>query len=366
MKTPLLSILLSGLSCALPSAIQITHANDETPASAEHTPWHLKPELVQPFWVGDTVYGESVLFLADADRPASASLMFPPTEVLAVTSSDGATKFESGRDYLLDGKDQPGRLILTPDSRIPAFQQQDLRRAPGSQKYRLTHRDGNGEILFGGQLEYHAMQVTVTYRHAVAPLTFPVPAFDGAALPRSINQLRQKDPLSIVVLGDSISSGCNASGWGGGAPFQPAYPELLPLILERYSGAKVSLTNLSVGGMSTPWGITMADQVAATEPDLVVIAFGMNDATGRPAAEYKANTQAMMEAIRGKRPQAEFILVATMRGNSDWTLLKPELFGQFRDALLELKQPGVAVADLTSIWDAFLQQKNDSDLTGNG
>ncbi|MCA9062057.1 MAG: SGNH/GDSL hydrolase family protein [Planctomycetaceae bacterium] len=335
-----------------------------------HT-WKVQPELLQPFWLGNTVYGESVLFVREEDSSVSAPLLYPPSRIVRVSSSDGATVYEEGRDYRFETTDRAdgvvgGRLTLTADSRIPSFAPGDLRREPGTQKYRLTHRDGNGEILFGAQLEYHTMQTVVTYEHKTVPPWFPAPRFDETALPRSIGRLRRKDALSVVVLGDSISTGCNASGWADGAPFQPAYPELLQLMLQRYAGSDVSLTNLSVGGMSTPWGITMVDKVAAATPDLVVIAFGMNDASGRPADEFQANTQAMIDGIRSQCPDVEFILVAGMLGNRDWTVLKQELFPQFRDALNRLRQPGIAVADLTSVWTAFLERKRDFDLTGNG
>jgi hypothetical protein len=46
--------------------------------------------------------------------------------------------------------------------------------------------------------------------------------------------------------------------------------------------------------------------------------------------------------------------------------LKPDLFPQYRDALTQLGQPGIAVADMTSIWETLLTIKQDWDLTGNG
>ncbi len=55
-----------------------------------------------------------------------------------------------------------------------------------------------------------------------------------------------------------------------------------------------------------------------------------------------------------------------MLGNKDWVRLKQELFPQYRDALAELTGPGVALADLTSVWTELLKFKQDWDLTGNG
>lgn len=351
-------LLLTILLCALTWRSSIA----DEPA---RTDWKYEPRLLRPFWQGETVEGESVLFIRDdATGEARAAVLFPIAEVLTVRNSAGNETYEEGRDFVW----KPGsrEIVLPAGSRIVAKTPQELRRPAKSQKYELTHRDGNGEIFFGGELEYHAMQTCITYRHAPNQWSGPVPTFDAAALPKTIERLRGRQPLSIVLLGDSISTGCNASGWANGVPFQPAYPELLRQHLEASYGGKVTLTNLSVGGTSTPWGITMVDKVVEYQPNLVILAFGMNDSAGRSAEEYKANTQAMIDKIHETLPDAEFILVASMLGNRDWIRLKHEVFPQYRDALASLCEPGIALADMTSIWTEFLERKLDWDLTGNG
>jgi hypothetical protein len=42
------------------------------------------------------------------------------------------------------------------------------------------------------------------------------------------------------------------------------------------------------------------------------------------------------------------------------------MFPQYRDALAEFVGPGVALADVTQVWDVLLKSKHDLDLTGNG
>jgi lysophospholipase L1-like esterase len=126
------------------------------------------------------------------------------------------------------------------------------------------------------------------------------------------------------------------------------------------------MKNLAVGGTDTSWGLTQMDKVVEAKPNLVILAFGMNDSAGRPAKDYQANTKSMIAKIRAKLPDAEFILVASMLGNRDWVRLKHELFPQYLDALKELVEPGVALADMTSIWSGFLELKQDWDQSGNG
>jgi len=327
--------------------------------------WKYKADLLRPFWQGTVMQGESVLFIRDETTGEShASVLFPILDVPVIHNSSGTVTYEAGRDFLWNRESR--EIILPSDSRIPSRTTQELRRPAKSQKYELTHRDGNGEIFFGSRLEYAEMQVCVTYSHAPDLWDGEVPKFDRASLPRTIDRLLSRKPVSIVVVGDSISAGCNASGWAEGVPFQPAYPELLRRNLaERFQG-QVTMANPSVGGTDTAWVLNAIDQVVESKPDLVIIAFGMNDSAGRPAAEYRQNTEAVMEKIRDRLPDVEFILVASMLGNADWTRLQQPLFPQYRDALASLSKPGVALADLTSIWTGFLALKKDWDQTGNG
>lgn len=327
--------------------------------------WTFDPAQFKPFWQSTVMHGESVLFVRETPGVnPSASLVFVPTKVLSVRDPSLAITYSAGRDYIW----KPGsREITLPEgSRIVFKVPQDLMRPAKSQRYALTRRDGMGEILFGGGHEYHDMQTTITYEHAAGTWTEASPAVRGEGLVRTRSLLKQKAPVTITLLGDSISTGCNASGWAKAAPFQPPYQDLLAMNLKAVHGSTVALHNFSVGGTSTDWGLKNIDKVIATRPDLVILAFGMNDSSGRPAAHYRANMLAMIEAVRRAVPESEFILVAPMLGNADWVTLKQELFPQYRDALTSLCGPGIALADMTLVWTAMLKHKKDRDLTGNG
>jgi acyl-CoA thioesterase I len=335
------------------------------PAAEKAGGWAYKAQTLRPFWLSRTMEGESVLFVKEpSGEQPRASLLFEPARILSVRSSSGEIVYKEGRDYLWQKGTQD--IVLPPGSSIPYNTPAELRRPAGSQPYRLTHRDGNGEILFGAGHEYHDMQVVITYKHRSGAWNGPVPAYAGGRLPRVMHKLRHKQSLVIALLGDSISTGCNASGWAKTAPFQPAYQELFVMNLKaRYKGS-VTLTNFAVGGTDTAWGLGTIGKVAETRPDLLILAFGMNDAAGRPAIEYGSNILRMVEAVKTTSPETEFILVATMLGNRDWAILNPELFPAYRDELARLQRPGIALADMTSMWDALLKRKHDWDLTGNG
>lgn len=101
-------------------------------------------------------------------------------------------------------------------------------------------------------------QTCITYTHAPEEWKSRIPTFDAKVLPRTIEKLRDRKPVSIVLIGDSISAGCNASGWAGEAPFQPSFPGLLQQHLAAYYQTKVRVTNPSVSGKDTRWeGRTM-------------------------------------------------------------------------------------------------------------
>ena len=327
--------------------------------------WDASPALFVPFWQGDTMTGESALFLKDAEGgEARASTVFPIERLLEIRNAAGDVVYEEGRDYTW--RRGAREIVLPAGSRIVSSAPEDLRVPHDSQRYKLTHRDGKSEILFGAKLEYHALQASITYTHKPGLWPVPAPRFDEKALPHTIAKLRQRRLARIVVLGDSISTGRNASGWAQGAPFQPAYPDLLKLRLQSAYEAPVKLANLSVNGKNAHWGASMVEKVVAEKPHLVVVAFGMNDAAGRSTEDFRKDLESIVAGVRKGLPESEFILVAGMLGNADWPRLNQGSFREFRDAMAALCEPGIALADLTSVWAEFLKRKKFSDLTGNG
>lgn len=178
-----------------------------------------------PFWNSRIMDGNSLLFIRDpSGHCARGSLLFVPSRIISVKSSSGETVYREGIDY--EWEKGSREIVLPPGSRIVSSGAQDLRRLAGSQPYALTYRDGNGEILFGGMHEYHDLQTVIRYLHDDT-WSGPVPSFAGPLLPRTIQQLSEGNPLVIALFGDSISTGCNVSGWARVAPFQPPYQDLL-------------------------------------------------------------------------------------------------------------------------------------------
>lgn len=334
-------------------------ARGETDAVAA---WHL-----DPFWESSTMHGESLFFLEESvGALPTSTLLFTPTKILSLVHTPTGTTYEEGRDYSVDAVTR--RITLTRDTRIPFTTKADFEPALG--KSGQLYRDETRDIFFDNEHRFHDLQVEITYEHAAdswAALNGPNPQPAGEFLPEITAKLAAGAPLTVCLLGDSISFGLNASGGAGVAPQQPSYGGLFVEGLQSRFGSAIDYTNFSVSGMGAPWGIEQAPLVAEKKPDLVIIAFGMNDASGRVApADFKGNIQKIMDAIKAAHPPVSFIVVSTMLGNGEWKHAVPELYPQYRDALMPLQGPGVAVADLTSFWSVFLERKRFDDLTGNG
>lgn len=326
------------------------------------TQWHL-----EPFWEGNTMHGESLFFLEPkTGAPATAGLLFTPGKILAMTHPASGASFEEGRDFTVNRDTK--QLTLTADTRIPFTTRAEFEPALGASGQ--MYRDKTRDIFFENEHRFHDLQVEITYEHgadawAMLGGSTPLPATEH--LSDFLAKLHASEPVTICLLGDSISFGLNASGVVDVAPHQPAYGTLFAQGLEARFGSPVNYTNFSISGKSTPWGIEQAPVVAEKKPDLVIIAFGMNDASGRIAPEtFLDYTQKIMEGVEAGHPSTSFLLVSTMRGNPHWVHAAPEFYPQYRDALLTAEGPGVAVADLTTFWTTLLEHKTYADITGNG
>jgi lysophospholipase L1-like esterase len=319
-----------------------------------------------PFWAS-AKQNEAVFFTqaSPAERPR-ARLLFPVAKIHKVTSADRKTTYEIDRDYSL-GDD--GVIALPEGSRIPFKTTDELYPLLTTKEHVIRGKRGDESrgILFGEGSLYHALQVEVTYDAKDAAWSGPTPKPAGASLPRFTARLKAKEPVHILVAGDSISAGGNASKVTKASPGCPAFPELVAGALERATGSDVTLTNVAVGGWTSDQGLQQAKEArpAKARPDLVIIAFGMNDVGRRDAARYRQNIEGIMSEVRKDAPDAEFLLVATMLSNSEW-FLPMDQFPLYRDALTALQGPGVAVADLTAVWTELLKRKSFYDLTGNG
>jgi len=315
---------------------------------------------LQPFWEGKVMHNESVLMISRDGKPAEASLLFKPKKILSVKNSGQNIEYKKNVDWTYKN----GKLTLLPGSRA-VFMNQSEMYPPDSVKKGFQKRKGGGKVLFQEGSFFHEHQLAVTYKHKRAKWKGPVPVFQGENLPHTMDKLKRGQALHLLLNGDSIAAGANASGVSRVAPNLPTWGNLIAEKLKRYYKAPISFTNTAVGGMDSKWGKNNVQKLVIDHhPDLVVIAFGMNDGTGKLSPQkFKANIQEMIDKTKENNKNAEFILVAPMLPNPESTFTGTQ--AEFKTVLDELKMPGIAVVDMTEVHRELLKNKSYQDMTGN-
>lgn len=321
---------------------------------------------MEPFWDGPVMYRESILPVSRNGGQPEAKLLFLPEEILCVESSGLSRKYQQGQDWFLEGN----TLRLPKDSAIPFMTEAELYCAEYIPGQTMPRTDA-GAVLYREGAFFHSRQTLVTYRYGNDHWTGETPVSAEKQLPKTFEKLRRAEVLRLVLFGDSISEGANCSGKIGVPPFLPVWGQLVANELERIYGVPITFINESVGGTTSRWGADHAYLVADKKPDLVLLAFGMNDGsgTGREDGVHPAvfgdNICAIMEQIRKANPDTEFILVGTTLPNPETIFVgrQPEYFDQLKQIVHNTA--GTAVANMTAVHAELLRHKSFLDMTGN-
>ena len=99
----------------------------------------------------------------------------------------------------------------------------------------------------------------------------------------NIDGLYEHGPINIVIFGDSVSHGC----LNGTIDYENVYWNLLKRKMNAFRDyVPVNMINASIGGTTAKRSLTRFErQVLKHEPDLVIVAFGLND-VNYPLEEY--------------------------------------------------------------------------------
>jgi acyl-CoA thioesterase I len=142
---------------------------------------------------------------------------------------------------------------------------------------------------------------------------------EDEVLPHARSILERKTGLRILVLGDSVAAGVAASS------YRRAFPWLWANHLRAKHGSPVHLVNLSQAGLTSSFGVEVAEPAAADyRPDIALVAFGLNDQRRRernwrrplswnrpiavPVAEFEGNLRAIGDRVR-RRSGADIVLL---------------------------------------------------------
>ena len=328
-------------------------------APSERDDYSLENTMI-PFWATERMINESVLMVSNGIEPPKARLLFPAIKILLVKNAGLDKTYKEGVDWVYSND----TLSLLPGSSAPSLTMKEM--YPVEKKTGWTFpKRGGGFVRFQEGHYFHDRQLVVTYTHKKGLWNGPVPKYAGTKLPITLSKLKKGLPVKIVLFGDSIIKGGNASGFTGALPRIPPFGELFVEYLRSVYASTITVENTAKGGTTSSWGVKeVHGRVTMKKPDLVVLAFGMNDGTGNIKPDhFLKNIQAMMQDIKEVNPQAEFILVAPILAN-------PESFfaGQqvhYGPKLKTLAGIGVQVVDMGAVHQELLKRKHFRDMTGN-
>lgn len=346
------------------------------------------PEL---FGLSGLCTDETVAFLRPDEEK---QLLFDVDRILSVTSCDGETVYESGKDYVV----RDGKLARTETSAIPVLPPEIYYSDGDAPLLKVRRPDGTeSPCYFNGSGTMGRFQVKATYTHK--PAACLLPAGSGRC-GRFLRLLERGGDATVFFHGDSITYGCDASMTHRLPPSQPSFPILFVCALARayaYSvrfvlpeaegayggpfpaaprGTKGTLTlvNTAVGGWTSENGVAALDthiepQIKKYGCDLFLLGYGMNDGS-RPPEETAANCEAIVRRVLSLRENASVMLISTMLPN-------PEAIGWYANQAIQepalitlsetLNREGVPcdVARMTSVSAAILKRKQFIDVTGN-
>lgn len=342
--------------------------HDLTQNAPEH--WAVQADLSalklrEYCWSETIVRNESsVLLTGDGSQPGKARLAFPAKEILSVRAANRSAMFELNKDFALSDN---GTTLTFMNSRgLPTIADSELFKPAGSpQSYR--HRAGNPDenLLYAPGRWFHDRNVEITYRRADEPV-LDKKAFAHGTLPKTQERLAKSEAIRLAISGDSISTGLDASGTTQAVPNQFGYAELVAAQLEHDFVSPIVLTNRSVPGWSVANGVSDLDNLLKAEPNLIVVAYGMNDVGRRDPKWFSGQLEELIKRIKAYNSECEIILVSPMLGNSDWVHTPRDMFDLYRDEMKKFAGEGIAFADVTSIWSLLNEKKHFLDMTGNG
>lgn len=333
-----------------------------------------------PFWHGNTVYNETVLFVGNTD---AAPLLYKASRILKVTSFDLKTTYEEGKDYTYDK--QNNLLLRTLNSSIPAW---DPAHWVMTADYAQQYGGDNKFPAKDGKFVYYAEgknilenQIAITYEHdEYAPTKWKLPITMPSAFEKLKSKLENKRQVEILYYGDSVVFGANASGMIGLSPNAPSYTDMITSFIKtKYPETNIVYQNNATGGITagmaldhfpnrTPYG-SFQTQPCTITPDLIVLGFGLND--GQDVTAFVKNIENLVLKAREEFPNCEILIASPSLANSNvFDCLETQKESRLRINFFPnnvAKYPGVAIAQVTKMYNQVYNKKGNryQDITGN-
>lgn len=297
-----------------------------------------------PIWMGREVLDQTAVCVGEEDE---IPLLYIPQGKVRVTDYAGERVFEEGKDYAVCGR----KVKRLAGGGMPFYTREEFYRTQPDRinvpvdGRKLPGFDGPRYFKFG---DLDLRTVRLSYSCEKKTDVFSQGGI-GACCPKFRKLLRERKPCRILFYGDSITEGANASAETQILPFREMWPYLVTVFLrEFYGDVHLDYVNTAVGGKESVWGLENFDErVLAYAPDLLVLAFGMNDGN-KPAEEFGRLTEQMVKRFAAALPQSELMLVATSVPNPESAWYGTQ--ASFLPALQRIGEKyALPVADMTTV-----------------
>lgn len=329
--------------------------------------------------------GESVL-LAGSEP---GRLAFPVLTKMAVevrsTYLPGlptTIRYRPGLDYRI-GSD--GRLRRTPKSRIPDYRQSAVF---GVKSFDHTEYPEYGNKSYFAYVDYSY----AGHWEASAEQS----GSDLAVLSRVKEKLASGKKIKLVAFGDSVTQGGETT-----SPNLIYWVRWSQLLQKKYPAADIQTVNSGQGGDLSDDGLARLDSaVIAHQPDLVLIAFGLNDFNRGPvdidmgkweertekwarswakwrglppppqknriqrSEHFAVNLRLMVDRVK-KQTGADVILVSPFQPNPNWKFSRGDMTGLVAATKRVALETKSAYANVFDNWQDFSTQKQPEDLLAN-
>ena len=317
---------------------------------------------MQPIWLGDTIYNETLVFVGNDDL---GKLLYPVSEIISVRSYDLKTVYKEGVDYVFDKNSNS--ILLTENTSMPFFYTRGYYPQDGQFH---SYSMGTG-IYFSEGPKFSNKHVTVTYRTIKDDRITP-PTDHSKKYEKVLTKMANGEEVKICYYGDSITVGGNGSGFLGIEPHMPGFDSLVTESLKQiYDNPNISFVNHAKGGEATFWGYQNVSLVTDEKPDLVIMAWGMNDLS-ITHLQFKQQLAWIIDEIQKKSPDSQILLVSSMLPNGD--VVEFNIRNDYENCSLvrfekvqdELSQEyGLGLATVTTMHKEILRYKNYYSMTGN-
>ena len=335
-------------------------------------------KYVYPIWKTDICYAEASFVRENANgKVEPLQLLYPIKNIVSVRSADLKTLYTEGVDYNItsDGKIEIIRSGAIPvlkfsDYYMPVYVNDGL-------TYVFPAADPNDK---GGYIRAEVgtnnpgmakWTIAVTYEHD-AQNVISIPQDKSDKFTTLIDKLEAGEDITVVSMGDSITHGWSSSGLKDVAPYCPSYNRMVCKFIESKYGVTVNHINIAVSGSGSGDGKNKVAEACAASPDLIFIAYGMNDGVSTPTSTYVSNINYIVGQLETQCSNASIVVVGTALPNPEVgysagnSLLKYHI--DYATALTNAETATwarAAFADVTNVNVELLTRKVYQDVAGS-